>query len=97
VMGIFLFATMSTLALGPTWPHIQWVLRGLNERVKQSGCEADHSHPSSAKDKLHGIILPLLQYVFMEWCLIKHEIYLHGVISYTQEQLYLYLYVPLEF
>jgi len=37
--------------------------------VKRPGREADHSPPSSAEVK-EGI-LPLLQYVFMAWCLVK--------------------------
>jgi len=42
---------MSRLAPGPTWPPIRWVLGALSLGVKWAGCEADHSHPSSAKAK----------------------------------------------
>jgi len=42
---------MSRLALRPTQPPIQWVLGALSLGVKQSGLEADHSPPSSAKVK----------------------------------------------
>jgi len=41
-LGIFLLATMSTLALGPTQPSVQWVLGDLSLEVKWLGCEADH-------------------------------------------------------
>jgi hypothetical protein len=42
-LGIFLFATASEPAAGPTQPPIQRV-----PWVKRPGREADHSHPSSA-------------------------------------------------
>jgi hypothetical protein len=50
-MELFLFATACRLALRPTEPHIQWVLRVLTMEVKQAGHEADHSPPSSAEVK----------------------------------------------
>jgi hypothetical protein len=50
-LGIFLFNTMSILALGPTQPPIEWVPGALSLEVKQLGCEADHSPPSSAEVK----------------------------------------------
>jgi hypothetical protein len=34
----------STMALGPTQPHIQWVLRALSLGIKRSGYEADDTH-----------------------------------------------------
>jgi len=43
---IFLFTTASRLDMGPTQPPIQWV-----PGIKQTGCEADHSLPSSSKIK----------------------------------------------
>jgi hypothetical protein len=64
VSVIILFA-----ALGPTQPPIQWVLGALSLGVKQPGCEADNSPPSSAEGKntwsytstllirLHGVVL----------------------------------------
>jgi hypothetical protein len=39
-LGIFLFTTVSRMALGPTQLPIQWVLGALSLRVKQQGCEA---------------------------------------------------------
>jgi len=50
-LGIFLFTTVSILALGPTQPPIEWVSGALPLGVKQPGCEADHSPPSIAKVK----------------------------------------------
>jgi hypothetical protein len=67
-LEIFL-TTMSRTALGPTQPPIQWVPGALSLEVKQPGCEADHSPPSSAEVKnvwsytstppihLHGMVL----------------------------------------
>jgi hypothetical protein len=49
--GIFLFTTMSRMALGPTQPPIQWVPGALSLGVKRLEREADHSPPSSAKVK----------------------------------------------
>jgi hypothetical protein len=71
-LGIFLFTTVSTTALGPTQPPIHWVPGAPSLGVKRSGREADHSPPSSAEVK-RGALLPLLQYVFMAWCLVKHR------------------------
>jgi hypothetical protein len=50
-LGIFLFTTVSSLALGPAQHPIQWVQRGLSLGLKQPGHEADHSPPSSSKVK----------------------------------------------
>jgi hypothetical protein len=47
---IFLFSTASSLALTPP-PPIQWVPWAFSPEVKRSGCEADHSPPSSAEVK----------------------------------------------
>jgi hypothetical protein len=49
--GIFLFTTASKMALGLANPPIQWVQGALSLGVKQSGSEADHSPPASAKVK----------------------------------------------
>jgi hypothetical protein len=50
-LEIFLFTTMSRMALGPIQSPIQWVPRALSLGVKRLGREADHSPPSSAKVK----------------------------------------------
>jgi hypothetical protein len=50
-LGIFLFTTASSTALGPTQPPIQCVPGDLSLGVKRPGREADHSPPSSAKVK----------------------------------------------
>jgi hypothetical protein len=68
-LGTFLLTTMSRPALGPIQPPSQWVPGALFLRVKQPGCEADHSPSSSAEVKnawsdtsappvhLHGMVL----------------------------------------
>jgi hypothetical protein len=48
-LGIFLFNTSSTTALGPTQPPIKWVPGALSLGVKRLGREADHSPSSSAE------------------------------------------------
>jgi hypothetical protein len=50
-VGIFLFTTVSRMALGPTQPRIQWIRGALSLGVKRPGREADHSPPSSAEVK----------------------------------------------
>jgi hypothetical protein len=63
-LGIFLFTTASRPALGPTQPPVKWVPGALSQGVKRPGCEAHHSHPSSAGDKecvelyLHSLNTP---------------------------------------
>jgi hypothetical protein len=68
-LGIFLFTTMSKMALEPTQPPIKWVPGALSLEVKRPGREADHSPSSSAEIKnvwsytstlpilLHGVVL----------------------------------------
>jgi hypothetical protein len=42
--------------------------------VKRPGRKADHSPPSSAEvEKAWSYTFTLPQYVFMEWCLVKHR------------------------
>jgi hypothetical protein len=65
VLGIFVFNTMSILALGPTQPPIQWVLGALSLGLKHLGCEADHSPPSNIKVKVE---LYLISPNTSSWC-----------------------------
>jgi hypothetical protein len=46
---IFLFATASRPALGPTQPPIQWLPGALSLGIKRLGREAAHSPPSTAE------------------------------------------------
>jgi hypothetical protein len=69
VMGLFLLATTSRLALGPTQPPVQWVAGAFTPGIKRPGSEANHSPPSSAEVKnpwsytsapppcFHGLVL----------------------------------------
>jgi len=68
-LGILLFTTASTTALGPTQPPIKWVPVALSLGVKRPGREADHSTLTNAEVKnawsytstlsirLHGVVL----------------------------------------
>jgi hypothetical protein len=60
----FLFATASRSTAGRTQPLIQW---GSGAR------ETDHSPPWSAEVKNEWSYASTPQYVFMEWCLVKHR------------------------
>jgi hypothetical protein len=63
-LGIFLFTTVSRMALGPTQTPIKWVPDAISLGVKRLGNEADHSPPSIAEVKecmelyLHSPIMP---------------------------------------
>jgi hypothetical protein len=46
-----MFAAASRPALGPTRPPTKWDPGSFFSVVKRSGCEADHSPPSSAEVK----------------------------------------------
>jgi hypothetical protein len=50
-LGIFLFTTASSPALGATQPPIQWVPGAFSLKVKRPGREADHSPPFRAEVK----------------------------------------------
>jgi hypothetical protein len=85
-LGIFLYTTMSRLALGPTHPPIQWVPGTLSLGVKRPGREADHSPPSSAKVKNVWNYASPPQYMAMAWCSVKKisqgQMYLLPLIYY---------------
>jgi hypothetical protein len=92
-LGIFLFTTTTRTALGPTQPPIQGVSGALSLRVKQPGCEADHSLPSSAKVKervelyLHSPKTPSwygdqLKHIALLWYFITSQHYFHLPISH---------------
>jgi hypothetical protein len=86
MIGIFIFATASRPALGPVG-----VQGALTPRIKWPGREADHCPSSSAEVKNAWRYTSTSPYLFMSWCLIKHDV----VLSYAQGQLYLYLYLYL--
>jgi hypothetical protein len=50
-LGIFLYTTVSGMALEPTQPLIQWVPRAFLLGVERPWCKADHSSPSNAEVK----------------------------------------------
>jgi hypothetical protein len=58
-LGIFLFTTSFTQALGPTQPPIQRVPGARSLGVKRPGREAYHSPQSSAESRMRGAIPPL--------------------------------------
>jgi hypothetical protein len=76
-LGIFLYATVSRPAPGPTQHPIQWVLGSLSLGVRRPGREADHSPPSSAeiKECVELAIRPVPQYAFVVRCSVwnKHR------------------------
>jgi hypothetical protein len=65
--GFFLFLTMSKMALRPTQPPVQCVMRALSPVVKQLECEGDHSPPPSADVKNAWSYTSTLSYFFTAW------------------------------
>jgi hypothetical protein len=78
-LGIFLFATASRLALGPT-NLLSDGYQGHFLAVKRPGCEADRSPISSAEVKNAWSYTPIPQYAFMASCSVE-----------AQGQIYIYL------
>jgi len=76
---LFLFVTASRRTLGPIQPPIQLLPGIVSPGVKRPRREADNSPPSSAGVKNTRSCTSTHPYVFMESCLIKHRIRLHGV------------------
>jgi hypothetical protein len=70
-LGIFLFTTASTTALGPTQPPITWVPRALFLGVKRPGREADHSPHLVPRSNSDWSYNSTPQYAFMAWCSVK--------------------------
>jgi len=64
-LGIFLFTTVSRLALRHTQPPIQWALWALSLGIKRPGREADRLPPSSAEVKNTGNYTSTTQYAFV--------------------------------
>jgi hypothetical protein len=72
-LGIFLFTTVSRTALGSTKPPIQWV-RGFFPRGQSDQGVKLTTHIHLVLEwRMRGAIPPLPQYIFMEWCLVKHR------------------------
>jgi hypothetical protein len=71
--------TAYRLALRTTCSPIQWIPGPLSLGIKWLGCEADHSPPSNATFNVWNYI-STPSYVFMEWCLVKHRMCLHGMV-----------------
>jgi hypothetical protein len=71
--GISFLADASGSALGlaqPPIPRTPWVISRV---VKRPGREAHHSPHLVPRLKMYGATPSILQYVFMEWCLVKHR------------------------
>jgi hypothetical protein len=83
-LGIFLFTTVSRLALGPTQP-IYWEPGALSLAVKRPERESDHSPPSSAEVKNAWSYTSTHPVAFIAWYSVK-----------AQRQLYLYFYIILK-
>jgi len=64
---VFLFATASIPALGPTQSHIQWAPGIISPEFKRPMREADQSPPFSVGVKNVWSYLFTLTYVFMVW------------------------------
>jgi hypothetical protein len=101
-LGIFLFTTMSRMAVGPTQPPIQLVPGALSLGVMHPGHEADHSLPYSAKVRNAWSYTSTPQYIFTAWCLFKHRdnftfyLYLYMKWGLSLTQLFKNIILPLK-
>jgi hypothetical protein len=59
--------------MGCIQPPIQWVTGALSPGLKWPGRELNHSPPSEAEIKNVWSYTSTSQYVFIEWCLVKHR------------------------
>jgi hypothetical protein len=85
-LGIFLFTTVSRLALGLTQPPVQWVPGALSLQEKWLWCEDDHSPLSSTKVKNALSYTSTPQYAFMAWCSVEAQGQLYHM--YYNQQMY---------
>jgi hypothetical protein len=69
--GIFLFATVFRLALGPAHPPIHWILEALPLGAKWLMCEADHAPHLMPRLRMHGTVPSLLH--LSSWHLLEHR------------------------
>jgi hypothetical protein len=68
--GIFFpFAIASRLALRPTQSPVQWVQGALSPGVYRVGTKLTAHINVVPRLRMRGAIPPLLQYVFLAWCL----------------------------
>jgi hypothetical protein len=63
---IFIYSQLSSLALGPTQPPVQWV-PGFFRGSKVVRHDVDHSSPPSTEVKVSGTITLLPLYLFTSW------------------------------
>jgi hypothetical protein len=69
-LGIFIFTTVSRMALGPTQLPIQWIPGALSLGINCQGMKlTTHLHLVS-RSKMLGTIPPFPLYIFMAWCLL---------------------------
>jgi hypothetical protein len=64
---------VSRTTLGFTHLPIQWVANVLSLGLKRPGHKTDHAPLSSNEVKNAWSYTSIPQYVFMEWCLVKHR------------------------
>jgi hypothetical protein len=88
-MTVVQFAAGAGKKFSSLSPHPDWLwgspnllldaYQGLSLGVKWLEHESDHSPPSSAEVKNAWSYTSTPPYVFMAWCLVKHGIYIKGM------------------